>query len=120
MTKALPQVPAWSFSEIDVVYISKIIKVPATFLLLRNEGRVVKLDGTNFGIMGNFTVVDETSSHFPVVRIRIRVPSNSAARQILNDSGDAEGFVEQFLGQRRMVTRMSVFNLCNELDYPLF
>ena len=111
--------PTWEAIDVRAVYVSKVTKVPATFLNFTFR-KVEKYD-MNFRTAQRFTPVQATGIDlYPTVMLTVRMPSNAAARRMLEGT-DASGIIVSCrIENDRMVAHNSVIALCRYYGYPLF
>ena len=117
--KAAPRRPEYNIQTIDVVYASKVHKIPPTFLDLTNE-RIIKLHATWVQVQ-RFTpirYVPERTTSYTIFRLTMKVPSNSAARASLGP--EVFGKVQKLARTSEAMHHDLVTRYCHLLRYPLF
>ena len=116
---AMVQAATWDTFEIQAVYVSKVHKTPATFLIL--EMRTVNKFDMELAMTEQFTPVQETGmASYPIAVLTVRFPRNAVARRELEDS-DANGIiVECHINELRRMDHDIVVGLCGVCGYPLF
>ena len=108
---------AYRKSEVRVVYVSKVLKTPATFFNLA-EMSVKKYIFTGQGFVG-FTPTAQDRSHWPVMKVILRTPLNRAARVDM-ENFDAAGIIDRIVRDDGVMGGVAVQRKCLQWGYPLW
>ena len=106
--------------EFEVLYISKILKTPASFLIIR-RGKIPiyrKVLSPSMFLHRFHPVVQDCNSYM-THHIKIAVPTNDIAKDLLDDDdvlGEMNGYVERGVDNIPIST---VEMLADQADYPL-
>jgi len=107
-------VPQWELVQVEAVYISKIHKMPASFLDITNR-QVQCWDFVSWNLVERFTPVAEGTPQYPIMRLLIKKPMHQAA------DDDATAEVQTVLGNTGLVMPHElVVGLAEHWGYPIF
>ena len=112
--------PTWQCVEIDAVYVSKVNKVPATFLDISHR-TVNKFDMIDVDMADLFTPVQNSGmAAYQVVHLTVRMPTNAMARREV-ESVECSGIITAVqIDAGRTLEHDMVVALCRLCGYPLF
>ena len=116
--------PLWSFQDIEVVYISKVLKCDASFLALRPYGTIFvdlkcnKLFIEDPSIVPRFEPLDEHKAIMMSHTVRVKVPRNAAARDELPDD-EYGGIITEYVSISHPISTDMVVLIMATCLYPL-
>ena len=112
--------PIWQCVELDAVYVSKVNKVPATFLDISHRA-VNKFDMFGADMANLFTPIQRSGmATYPVVHLTVRIPANAIARREVETNECNGVIVAVQIDAVRTVEQFIVVDLCLMCGYPLF
>ena len=110
--------PLWRYEEVEAVYLSKVNKTPASFLNL--TANTIACWNVDIDSIGIFNPTKKHGNVYPILRVLLKSPANTAAERILED-GDASAIVRQIWGPPHdVISHDLLVRKCRRLKYPLF
>ena len=104
------------------IYVSKIVKGPATFFMLRDDGSVyalkMELDFDDTASMNYIEPLTQEMTYFPILKLLVAVPENPAARDEL--CSDAWASISSIEGQIGEASKSWVRQMERETEYHVF
>ena len=122
--KAVMRRPAassmWRFDTCRVIYLSKIHKTPATFLVIRSNMpiAVMKLD-VHDDVAMSFTPVERNMTRLAVMEVIVKFPRNNKAMEICT-SHEIDGVVDAQLGEYSTMPADTVYSMALSQEYPVW